>query len=148
MNLSVHAAATLPAATASFALTQSLENAVGVLVAGIFLDLDHWVEFWHDCGFYLSPAKFMAFGNSGVNTMQLVFLHSLELALPLAWLTAEQGWASLWGGLLMGLLLHLALDYINIMRRFGYRWYGFLLYFFLFRLCWGFSRTRLETLLR
>jgi hypothetical protein len=55
---------------------------------------------------------------------------------------------NIWNGLVCGILIHLILDYINILTRFNYKWYSFLLFFFTFRMIFSFNRNSIDRLLR
>lgn len=148
MRLEAHVAATAPLMGLAWAQGAAWPFLAGLVLGGVLVDADHVVEFWHDCGFSLSPSRFFAYGNSGTNSLHVVFLHSFEV-LGAALLAA---WAGVLPGLFLafslGLGVHLLLDYVNILRRFNFKWYSFVLFFFVFRAMFGFRRDSLDGLLR
>ena len=118
-------------------------------MTGILIDVDHLIEFWIDRGFSLNIASFFEYGNSGTNTRHVILLHSIEIMLILLFFSWQNTAYSLFFyGLMCGMLLHLTLDYINILTRFNYKWYSFVLFFSVFRILFLFKRSSIDRLLR
>lgn len=147
MRLEAHLATSLPLAGAAYLATGSLGAVAGILLGGVLIDADHLLEFWIDTPYRLNLRQFFRYGNSGTNTKIIVFLHSYELLFILVALAHLTGHAGFFLGTAAGMALHIALDTINIMRKFGYGPWAFLTFSFLFRLVHLFDRQRIEGVL-
>lgn len=148
MNIEKHIAATIPIAAVSYGITKSLGFAAGVVVGGILIDVDHLVEYWLDCGFSLNVRKFFKYGNSGTNSHHILLFHSVELVLIFMFIADATPYPDIFKGMVWGLILHMVLDYINILTRFHYKWHSFVLFFISFRTFFLFKRSRIDNLLR
>jgi membrane-bound metal-dependent hydrolase YbcI (DUF457 family) len=149
MNVEKHIAITVPIAAISYFGTKSWEFVTGFCLSGIFIDVDHLIEFWIDRGFNLNIPSFFEYGNSGTNTRHVILLHSIELMAAFFFIfLCDSTYHLLFYGLMWGMLLHIFLDYINILTRFNYKWYSFLLFFFFFRMLFSFKRSSIDRLLR
>lgn len=148
MNIEYHILATIPAATGVYFVTFSPLCCAGMLVGGILIDVDHILEFWYDCGFSLSICRFFSFCNSGINSKIFVPLHSGEFVVILILLGAFIPPLKFFlYGTAFGTILHLVLDFFNLIHRFRYRQvYAFLVLSFIFRGFYRFDRERIELL--
>jgi hypothetical protein len=148
MNLEYHAAVTLPLAGGAYSLTGSGHIVAGVIAGGILIDVDHLIEFWFDEGFSLDVKKFFTYGNSGVNTRFFILFHSFELLFLIGILARWTPFPDFLYGIIIGAIPHILMDYINIVRRFSYRWYSFIIFSFFFRFKHGFDRQAIDTITR
>ena len=102
---------------------------------GIFIDLDHWIDFWLNRGFSLSPKEFFDFCYRGTSRRFYDLLHGYEF-IPLYWLvTRLPGLGELGWGLTIGYTLHLFGD--QLFNTHLNRW----TYFFLYRLAHRFDSS-------
>jgi len=129
-------------AAISFGLTRSWGGLIGIFIGGILIDIDHFIEFWHDQGSTINLKAFIQFGNSGLSTRLFILFHSFEL-IPLLLIGFILTNNQLFIGITLGLILHLFLDYANLVSRFGYRWYSIIVFSFIFRLCHQFQANRI-----
>ena len=148
MNLSAHVISSLPLALASYMFAHSLSAAAGVLIGGVLIDVDHVVEFWYDRGISFNVHSFFSYAQSGVNSRFFVIFHSIELLFLMALCVCSDYESFLFRGIVIGMALHLLLDYINITRWFGYRWYSLVIFSFLFRLLFKFDRRAIDRVAR
>lgn len=148
MTLSKHIILTIPVAAASCVISGSWESFAGVVIGGILIDVDHFVEFWHDHGFSFNIGKFFRAGNSGKQTMHYVFLHSYELTFFSFMMVYFSPFPLFFWGVGTGMLLHILLDYFNIINRLGYKWYSFMLFSLVFRLVFLFRRDKIDKIIR
>jgi hypothetical protein len=108
------------------------EAAAAFSATGIFIDLDHFVDYWRETGLNRDLPRFMNYFSTRQPKHMLLLLHAWEFPLlagvalffaaePLPWMA--------WG--LAGWVLHLVLDHkYNRLHKFAY--------FFFFRLRHGF----------
>lgn len=148
MRLSVHIALTVPVAAIFYGITKSWCGSMGVFITGVLVDVDHLLEYWHDRGIKLNIPEFFKYGNSGINTRHFIVFHSYELLVILLLCMQISTLSYFFFGLATGLLLHLILDYINIMVHFKYRWYSFIIFSLIFRALFSFRRDRIDKILR
>lgn len=144
MTVDKHIASSIPLAVTAYVVTGSYWAVLGAIIGSVLIDVDHWIEFWWDCGFSINVKKFFKFGNSGVNTLQFIFLHSVELIPVYLIIGHFSGTQDFFNWVVLGMLLHMSLDYINMLRRFDYRWYSFLMFSFSYRLSHRFCRFKIE----
>jgi hypothetical protein len=133
VDFSEHLAISAAGSAAILLGTGDLPSAAAFSAMGVFMDLDHFVDYWRETGFNLDIPRFMSyFWSRSVRRMWLP-LHAWEwLALVAGWLLIWKGhpaWLA-WG--LAGWAVHLMLDH-----RFN-QLHG-LAYFFFFRLRHGFD---------
>ncbi len=148
MRLSAHVVLTVPVAATFYGITKSWSGLPGVFITGILLDVDHWFEYWHDCGMNLNIVKFFEYGNSGINTHHYIILHSYEFLFLLFIGMQFPKLHYFFLGMIVGLIPHLFLDYVNICARLKYKWYSFILFSFIFRAFFYFKRDRIDKILR
>jgi len=142
MKPSQHLAGSTVAAGALYAATGSPTAAASCLLSGVFIDLDHLVDFFLLAGERFSPRAFSEWCRRSAQAKFLLLLHSYELFALLV------GWASLgadpvvWGAA-AGVGVHLVMDQVGnrgIVP--GFRLSGGF-YFLVWRLLVGFRRERL-----
>lgn len=126
--------------SAVFALySRSPEGTIACFLSGIFIDLDHFVDYWIAKRklIFSYPELYAFCANEKTGRLHL-FLHSYELH-ALMWAAVYFGKASfLWQGLAVGMTSHLFLDQIfNPLRPF--------VYFFIYRLKHGFHKKCIFT---
>lgn len=148
MNLREHVLFTVPTAAALGAGTSSVDLPLAFLFAGILIDVDHFLEFWHDRGVSFDIREFFAFGYSGTNTRQFIIFHSVELLPVIVVAGAVVGYPWIASALAAGMAFHMFLDYVNLIRRFGYGWYSFVMFSFLFRLTHRFDSESISCQLK
>lgn len=148
MKASIHVITTVPVSALSYGMTTSWKCAIGVLIVGILIDIDHVLEFWHDNRLSFDVQKFFKYGNSGVNTRQYVVFHSYEI-IPFLFIGIQFSiYPFFCWGMLIGLILHLFLDYINIVYKLNYRWYSFVIFSIFFRMVFKFRRDEIDQILQ
>ncbi len=132
MKVSSHIAVSAAASAAVYLVSGSIAAAIGCLIGGVLIDLDHVVDYVLNYGPAIRPARlFHAFKYESMKHI-VVFLHSWELvfaALVALWLT---GWEPFAAGLAGGAGLHLLLDTL-------FNKHSAPAYFISFRLFHGFS---------
>jgi len=148
MNLSKHIALTLPVAAASHLISGSWESFGGIVIGGVLIDIDHFLEFWYDHGFNFNIRNFFKVGNAGEQTRLYIMFHSYELVFLSFLMAYVSPFPLFFWGVGVGILLHIFLDYFNIISRLRYRWYSFILFFFFFRLVFLFRRDRIDRIIR
>ena len=146
--MSNHIICTCPLAVLSYKITQSSALVAGLFMGGVLIDTDHLIEFWYDNGLSLNIHKFFAYANKGVNSRFFIIFHSYELILILFVISRICRFSFLLNGIIIGLVAHLLLDYINIVRRFDYKRYSFVIFSFMFRLLLGFDRMGIDNIIR
>jgi hypothetical protein len=110
--------------------------ALAFSATGVFIDLDHFADYWRETGFNLDLGRFMPYFGKREPEKLILFMHGWEppLILALAW--ALFGWPAWAAWALAGWLLHLLLDHrFNRLSRFAY--------FFSYRLKHGFQAEKL-----
>lgn len=148
MKLTTHAIFSIPLGCLCYGITRSFESVVGVIIGGILIDLDHFLEFWYDNGFALSVKKFFLYCNHGNCTRFFIIFHSYELILLFLIISQNRYIQFFLAGLIASMILHIFLDYINIIKNYNYKWYSFIVYFFVFRLLFKFDREKIDSIVR
>ncbi|MDA8130114.1 MAG: hypothetical protein M0011_01285 [Elusimicrobia bacterium] len=136
MRTAAHVLASSTAAGAAYALTGSAAMTASCLLSGIFLDVDHLLDFWLLSGEKFTPGGFLSWCHELRWKKIYLLLHSYELFLLLslsAWLFPGRAIE----GALLGMGLHLLMDQAG--NRGLSRWF----YFMTFRWLSGFSRGAL-----
>lgn len=128
----------------TYALTNSLTNAILFCLAGIFIDIDHFFDYIRNCGWRI--ITFKEFSNifyAGKELKKLyILLHGYELliafGLILRYLRVEWGWA-----VFLSLGIHLVMDQMYFLTHFKRRspWFYFLTY----RISKGFDSEKIRT---
>ena len=113
MQLHHHSLISILGAGAVYLLTRSLPAAGAFFFAGVFIDLDHFFEYFHRFGFRgISVKKFFRAAHRHEYRQYFLFLHSYELAFGL-WMAAffwiRMDWALAFAA---GFTIHLFADQI------------------------------------
>jgi hypothetical protein len=113
MKLQHHAVLSLAGSGAVYLFSKSFSAALALFLAGIFIDLDHFLEYFYYFGFRgFSVKRFFRAANQHIYQKFFLFLHSYELAL-IFWVISlaviRRPWA--WG-FSLGFTLHIVADHI------------------------------------
>lgn len=113
MKLHHHTALSLAGSGVVYYFSRSFSAALAFFLAGIFIDLDHFLEYFYFFGFRdFSVRRFFRAADEHVYQKFFLFLHSYELAL-LFWVLSlaviREPWA--WG-FSLGFTLHIVADHI------------------------------------
>ena len=113
MKLHHHTALSLAGSGAVYLISSSFSAALACFLAGIFIDLDHFLEYFYFFGFRgFSLKGFFRAADEHVYQKFFLFLHSYELAL-IFWILGlaviRRPWA--WG-FSLGFTLHIIADHI------------------------------------
>jgi len=130
MKLPVHAVTSAAFAGAVYAVTRSEAAALAVVVSGVFIDLDHVLDFLVDSGEDFSISNFFSWCEEMRGSRLFIWLHSLEFLALLAGLAVWLRSDVLFGAVL-GAGVHLVIDQIGNRRPLGYErsaWFYFLAY--------------------
>ncbi len=136
MRVTVHAGTSLVGGLALGLLSGSWLAAGCSVLSGVFLDLDHLVEYGLARRAHPSVRDFSKFWREYPEPRVFLWLHSGELLLVFAGAAWGGIAPAVTGGLAFGLAHHLLLDQLGN----GVRWGG---YFLLFRWALGFQTRRL-----
>jgi len=128
VKLSHHVAVSVGSGILLGAILRSWVAGVSCCLVGVFIDLDHLLDFWIERGFSLSPGKFFDFCFHGTSRRFFDILHGYEFIPFMAWITTLPASRDLGWGLTVGYTLHLLGD--QIFNTHLHRW----TYFFTFRL--------------
>lgn len=129
MRLSEHIGVSFSLSTIIFALTKNYLFALSSFLSGVFIDFDHFFDYFKSEGFKLDLNDFFhRCENFGVKKFYLL-LHSYELLLLFGLIISLTSYNSLTLGILLGFSQHLLLDQIfNGAQPFGYfliyRWWN------------------------
>ncbi len=137
MDFSEHVIVSAAGSGAILAAGAGLPAAAAFGLMGVFIDLDHFPDYWRETGLNFDIPRFMGYFSSREIRRLVVVMHAWEWILAgfglALWLGAP-AWV-FWG--LAGWLLHLGLD-----QRFNYL--HPLAYFFSFRARQGFDEKKLH----
>lgn len=138
MTTKNHAIASTALAAGIYAATSSVETASSALFIGIFLDIDHIIDFFLFSGERFSIDGFTSWYYDGRWKRLILIFHSYELYMIYGLFVYMHPNPVLLG-ILCGMALHLVLDQIanrHFIKKFTIsKWF----YFFIFRV-WGWSR--------
>jgi len=135
MNLDKHLIASGVVSAGIFASTGSLKIAAASFVTGVFMDLDHVIDYWCEYPFSLNVRRFFEVYDRVSLEKTRLFLHSAELLVAAA-AAAYFTRSGLIAGLVLGVSQHLALDqFFNEVYPAGY--------FFVYRLSTGFKAQKI-----
>ncbi len=136
MDFSEHLIISAAGSAAILAAGAGLDSAAAFSLAGVFVDLDHLVDYWRETGINARVPHFMKYFSKRMPRRLVLPLHAWEwiaLAAAAAWLSGAPAWA---GYAIAGWLIHLILDQrFNRLHR--------LAYFFSFRAAQGFKAKSL-----
>ncbi|MBI5374903.1 MAG: hypothetical protein HZA77_05680 [Candidatus Schekmanbacteria bacterium] len=129
-----HLYTSIATAAVVYPLTGSLMASLGCIIAGVFIDVDHLLEFFMFSKQRFSVKNFMSFFMSLHYKKAFVLFHSYELIIVL-WLICLKVNNVVAYGAMLGYTIHMVFDMIfNPVY-----WYG---YFLSFRLATGFSKEK------
>lgn len=112
MKPSTHAISSAVAAGAAYAVTSSSEFSLAIFLAGVFIDLDHLLDYVREYGLQPKPVFcYHKFRKTEFRRLVLL-LHSWELISGL-WLAAVVFGNQLMAGTAAGMTLHLVLDQVG-----------------------------------
>ncbi len=135
MNTAGHTIASTVLAAGIYEATSSVETASAALVVGIFLDIDHIIDFFLFSGEHFSIKGFTSWCYEGRWNKLILMFHSYELLVLYSLLVYKYPNPIL-VGILCGMGLHLILDQLanrHLIKAFIIsKWF----YFFTFR-AWG-----------
>lgn len=126
MSPTGHAVVSAGAAAVTAIALRSWSAGAACFLAGVLVDLDHYVDFWMNHGLVLSPRRFFEFCYYGDSPTFVDLLHGYEYIPPLLWLCTVPGMRDVGIGLTVGYSLHLLCD--QLFNRHLHRWTYFLAY--------------------
>lgn len=134
MKITQHVIISAAAGAGVYAATRSWEITAGTFIMGVFIDLDHIIDYWREHPFRMDLVHFFATCEEYRLNRAMLFLHSLELAVPLALLAyfVRSPWIT---GFLIGWSVHMIFDYLGNKT-------NNMTYFFIFRWSVGFDMHR------
>jgi hypothetical protein len=91
-------------------LLRSWATGLSCCLAGVLIDLDHFLDLWLNRGFSLSPKKLLDFCYYGSSRKFYDILHGYEYVPLLAWASTVPGWSAIGWGVTVGYTLHLIGD--------------------------------------
>jgi hypothetical protein len=92
------------------ALLRSWTAGLACFTAGVFIDLDHFIDFWLNRGFSLDPAKLLDFCYYGTSKKFFDVLHGWEYVPLLLWVSTGSRASHIGWGVTVGYTLHLIGD--------------------------------------
>ncbi len=137
MTPSQHAAVSAGSGILLGLILRSWVAGLSCCLIGIFIDLDHLLDFWSNRGFSLSIRSFLDFCYRGTSPTFYVILHGYEYIPLYLWLTTIPALRSVGWGLTVGYALHLLGD--QFFNRHLNRW----TYFLTYRLVHRFDSSRI-----
>lgn len=144
MNTATHTIASVSLATGIYVKTSSLPMAAAALISGIFLDIDHILDFFLFSGERFSISGFTSWCYEGRWQKLVLIFHSYELYAVYGLLVYNYPYPVL-VGVFWGVGLHLVLDQAGnryLIKAFAIsKWF----YFFTFRAWGGFHKDWLRT---
>lgn len=112
MKIAQHAAISVVAGAGAYAASRSWEMAAGVFIMGVFIDLDHIIDYWREHPFRMDLEHFfVTCEDYGLNRAYLI-MHSVEWVVPLGLLVyyTRSPWIT---GLAAGWAVHMVFDIIG-----------------------------------
>jgi hypothetical protein len=113
MRIHYHIAFSTIVSAILFLLFKSWILSVSALIAGIFIDLDHFIDYFREHGWSLNIKRFFQVYNMGQFNKVVLLLHGWEwlfLIFAVAWAVDWNPWIT---GTFIGLSHHIILDAIN-----------------------------------
>lgn len=114
---------------------QSVAGAIGFIIGGVLIDLDHFLEFFRFSGKKFTFKNFIEFFDLLEYKKAYVFFHSYEILLIAGAVIAYYSESFIFYGLILGMVIHMLLDIIGNPVYFK----G---YFLLYRIFTGFERGK------
>lgn len=144
MNTKAHIVSSAALATGIYATTSSLTMAASALLSGIFIDIDHVIDFFLFSGERFSIKGFTSWCYEGRWDRLILMFHSYELYLAYGLFVYNHP-NPIPLGIFLGVSLHLLLDQTgnrHLIKAFTIsKWF----YFFTFRAWGGFHKDWLRT---
>jgi hypothetical protein len=112
MQLKQHIIASAAISAGIYAATKSADMAISSYITGVFIDIDHLIDYWRDRPFNFNLPKFFSTCKDCDLTKTSLALHSFEL-LMLTVAAAFLTRSVLLAGIAFGLCQHLALDQLT-----------------------------------
>jgi membrane-bound metal-dependent hydrolase YbcI (DUF457 family) len=116
-------------------LSRSWVAGTACCLVGIFVDLDHYLDYWLNRGFSLNVKKLMDFCYNGTSRKFYDVLHAYEYIPFLCWLAFTPGYRNLGLGMTVGYILHILGD--QFFNSHLNRWTYFMTYRILHRFEWS-----------
>ena len=112
MKLEHHVVISALFAGVIYALTKSLGSAVACWTMGVFIDLDHFLEYFREFHWKVDLREFFRASYEGAYEKVWVVLHAWEWLVLLLVFLWKQDWPVIWVGLWIGWFQHMVLDQI------------------------------------
>lgn len=112
MKARYHIAASLLVSGLLFWIFKSIPMTLISFISGIFIDIDHLLEYLISRNVKLDINHFFKFFEEQLLKKSFVFLHSWELLIILFFVCWASGWNLWMAGLLIGMAQHMLLDQI------------------------------------
>ena len=116
-------------------LLRSWVAGLACCIVGVFVDLDHFLDYWLNRGFSLDVKQLMDFCYNGTSRKFYDVLHAYEYIPLLCWLALTPGYRNLGLGMTVGYVLHIIGD--QLFNSHLNRW----TYFLTYRILHGFEWT-------
>jgi len=101
-----------------YLIFKSSALSISCLISGIFIDLDHVIDYIREHGLTLNPIKFIRDFNSGNFDRIYLIFHAWECLLILAFISWLYDWNPWITGVLIGFSQHILLDALHNTRNF------------------------------
>jgi hypothetical protein len=121
MDMWQHATVSGGVSVGIYAFTGDIKAAAAFSLTGVFVDLDHFADYWREEGFNFNLPRFFAHFSTPCQDKLLLFMHGWEHIVLAAAACALAGFPTWAMAGTAGWLLHLILDQIfNRFRPLGY----------------------------
>ncbi|PIU83611.1 MAG: hypothetical protein COS68_03135 [Elusimicrobia bacterium CG06_land_8_20_14_3_00_38_11] len=127
MKLTSHIAISFSVSLGLYLIFHSYLLALSSFIYGIFIDLDHFFEYFKECGFNLNVKKFFQLGENYGFKKTFLFLHSWEIFLLFSAVVFVSSVSEILFGVFIGYAFHLIFDQFGNLSKplsyfFIYRW--------------------------
>jgi hypothetical protein len=127
MKLTSHIAISFSVSFGLYLVFQSYLLALSSFIFGIFIDLDHFFEYFIECGFNLNIKKFFHLAENYKFKKTFLFLHSWEFFLIFSAVVFVSSVNEILFGVFIGYAFHLIFDQFGNLSKplsysFIYRW--------------------------
>jgi len=132
-----HIAASAGAGAGVYFLSRSIPASILLFITGVFIDLDHFPDYFREAGLNLDLKRFYCMCNNNILKKAAVYLHSLEALLVFSAFMifgpAQEWWVK---GIFIGFAVHMLMDvFSNISNP--------LAYFLAYRISIGFDTGKI-----
>ena len=117
MKPTSHVVISLSVFTLLYLVFRSHLLALAAFLSGIFIDIDHLLDYFREHGFNLDVEKFVYFGTNYRYEKATIFLHSWELFLIYSVIVFISPANEILFGIFMGYLVHLIFDQFGNLSR-------------------------------